>query len=104
MLVWAELKPLWIVWELFVDYVPVNVVEVTHNEVPVVDTQVHACCNVFEEVGVSIPHPELVWIMFDVLFEVALNSWPFREVRVLQVVIILTAENQVLSHVLGDME
>lgn len=43
------------------------------------------------------PCPELIFVTFDVVFKVALDTWPPRKVRVLQVFIILAAENKVLS-------
>lgn len=67
-LIWAELEPVRIVWEVWIDKTPVDVVEVSLKKLAIVDTQVHSCGNILEVESLFIPDPKLILVSFDVLF------------------------------------
>ena len=103
----AEFEPLLVGRVAVVDDVPVDFafVVVAHHEGAIVDSEVHAGGDVLEVVGPVVPHPELVLIVLDVLLEVTLEGWELLEFRRVHLIVVLTAQDQVLaSHLLSDMQ
>ena len=104
-LVWAELEPLRVPWEVRVSLVPVNVSIVGQEELIIWSfCKLKASGHIFQEESLIIPDPELVRIMLDILFKVALICWPFCEVWTCNIIVILTAKNKINTHILCDMK
>ena len=94
---WAELEPLGIPWEVWVDDIPIEVGKVGQDEFPFIDSQLKAIGNILEIECIFIPDPKLILVKLDVLFNVTLNSWPLCEFWTVHPVIILAAKHEVLS-------
>jgi len=99
MVEWAELEPLWPPWIGMINDIPVNcaLVVVSHHKSSLVNIQVHACGDVLHVESFWIPHPQLIWITLNVFFEVALKSWEFSKVWRFHGIIILAAEDKILT-------
>jgi hypothetical protein len=96
-LVWAELEPLSVPWELWINNIPVDMIKISHYKAPIVVGQVHTSGNIFEEESGFTPGPELVFVSLNIFFQVALDTRPSRELWATQIIVILAAKYEVLS-------